>query len=53
MPFIEKHRFMYVEHGFHKQVDMLLGMPESIIAAAFSRIGQTVLHLDRFVIFDI
>ena len=24
-------------------------MPESIVAAAFSRIGKTVLHLDRYV----
>ena len=25
------------------------GMPESIVAAAFSRIGQSVLHLDKYV----
>lgn len=24
------------------------GMPESILAAAFARIGQSVLHIDRY-----
>ena len=39
--------FSQVHVGSYLFSSYVLGLPESILAAAFSRIGQKVLHIDR------
>lgn len=47
-PFLKKKSYKFSKNSLEILLLFFPGLPESILAAAFSRIGQRVLHIDRY-----